>query len=138
MLPTELAESLKLLSDEIIAHRLDPTTASDFDPAPYLAQAATLFAALHAVNRETLLFTKRCKGKTQDARLAMDSAHLRLQVSHPPPPSNPHALPADPSPVCEQNLKFEQNHLEREIRKCEEFECVASSSPLSVCRRSRS
>lgn len=78
----ELAEVLRQLSSELVAARLaftgDP---SAFEHEPYLSAAAPLFAALHAVNRMSLNFTKECKARTQDARLEMDGAHLRLQVS---------------------------------------------------------
>jgi len=51
-----------------------------FDPQPYLAQSAPLFASLHGLNRAGLLAAKECRASSQDARLEMDAAHLRLQV----------------------------------------------------------
>ncbi|GAA5954546.1 hypothetical protein JCM21900_005984 [Sporobolomyces salmonicolor] len=101
----QLVAFLRALSDEIVAAR--QANDADFDPAPYLAQAAPLFGALHSVNRNSLLFAKQCRAKTQDARLDMDAAHLRLQ-----------------------NLLFERNHLEREIRSCEEYSSEYQNLPL--------
>lgn len=81
--PNQLVQLLRQLSDELVASRLaqeeDPS--SEFAPQPYLTSSAPLFAALHAVNRDAFTVTKQCKSRTQDARLEMDSAHLRLQVS---------------------------------------------------------
>ncbi|GAA5873277.1 hypothetical protein JCM1840_000016 [Sporobolomyces johnsonii] len=101
----QLIAFLRVLSEQIIAAR--QANDADFDPAPYLAQAAPLFGALHSVNRTSLLFAKQCRAKTQDARLDMDAAHLRLQ-----------------------NLLFERNHLEREIRSCEEYSSEYQNLPL--------
>ncbi|GAA5932628.1 hypothetical protein JCM1841_000316 [Sporobolomyces salmonicolor] len=101
----QLVAFLRALSAEIVAAR--QANDADFDPAPYLAQAAPLFGALHSVNRNSLLFAKQCRAKTQDARLNMDAAHLRLQ-----------------------NLLFERNHLEREIRSCEEYSSEYQNLPL--------
>ncbi|GAA5899758.1 hypothetical protein JCM5296_004214 [Sporobolomyces johnsonii] len=101
----QLVAFLRVLSEQIIAAR--QANDADFDPAPYLAQAAPLFGALHSVNRSSLLFAKQCRAKTQDARLDMDAAHLRLQ-----------------------NLLFERNHLEREIRSCEEYSSEYQNLPL--------
>ncbi|CEQ42984.1 SPOSA6832_04860 [Sporobolomyces salmonicolor] len=121
----QLVAFLRALSDEIVAAR--QANDADFDPAPYLAQAAPLFGALHSVNRNSLLFAKQCRAKTQDARLDMDAAHLRLQVS-------PHlelrrrGLADNKSML--QNLLFERNHLEREIRSCEEYSSEYQNLPL--------
>lgn len=71
---------LQSLTNDLVLTKTTPT----FDASPYLTQSAPLFAALHAINRSTLRFTtKDLKTKTQDARLKMDGAHLRLQVSLP-------------------------------------------------------
>ncbi|GAA5821259.1 hypothetical protein JCM11251_004539 [Rhodosporidiobolus azoricus] len=106
--PPELVSLLANLADQLISSRLDPTTPPEtFDPQPYLAQSAPLFAALHGVNRNNLLQAKEARTRTQDARLEMDSAHLRLQ-----------------------NLLFERNHLEREIRSCEEYSSEYQNLPL--------
>lgn len=80
-LPEQLLQLLQHAADDIVTQRLqlEPTDDS-FDPASTLASAAPLFAALHAVNRNTLQFARDCKASTQEARLGMDSAHLRLQV----------------------------------------------------------
>ncbi|ORY82408.1 Fms-interacting protein-domain-containing protein [Leucosporidium creatinivorum] len=107
-LPAQLVDLLRTLSDELVAQRLaQDATAPPFDPQQSLASSTPLFSALHAVNRDTLSFARDCKARTQDARLEMDSAHLRLQ-----------------------NLMFERNHLEREICKCEEFESEYQNLPL--------
>lgn len=115
---------LRTLSEDVVATRLEPNPSSPFDPTPFLSSSAPLFAALHAVNRNSLLFTKGCKARTQDARLEMDSAHLRLQVSWVGGAvvSARQDAGADSLSVAGQNLLFKRNHLEREIRKCEEFE----------------
>lgn len=76
--PDQLVDLVRTLADQLVAARA--TQGDAFDPQPYLAQAAPLFAALYGVNRNTLLDTKECKARTQDARLEMDAAHLRLQV----------------------------------------------------------
>ncbi|GAA5937915.1 hypothetical protein JCM10213_001932 [Rhodosporidiobolus nylandii] len=93
------------VSSRLIAARLENPSA--FDPQAYLAQSAPLFAALHGVNRTNLLQARESRARTQDARLEMDSAHLRLQ-----------------------NLLFERNHLEREIRSCEEYSSEYQNLPL--------
>ncbi|GAA5967257.1 hypothetical protein JCM11641_000492 [Rhodosporidiobolus odoratus] len=101
----QLVELIANLSAQLVQARLDdPAT---YDPQPYLAQSAPLFAALHGINRGNLLQAKECRARTQDARLDMDSAHLRLQ-----------------------NLLFERNHLEREIRSCEEYSSEYQNLPL--------
>ncbi|GAA5884590.1 hypothetical protein JCM6882_005310 [Rhodosporidiobolus microsporus] len=106
--PQELLALLASLADQLVASRLDPSSdPGAFDAQPYLAQSAPLFAALHGVNRNNLLQAKECRTRTQDARLEMDSAHLRLQ-----------------------NLLFERNHLEREIRSCEEYSSEYQNLPL--------
>lgn len=77
-LPAQLVQLLQTLSDDLVAQRLAQD--ASFDPQLVLAQSAPLFAALHAVNRDTLNHARDFKARTQDARLEMDSAHLRLQV----------------------------------------------------------
>ncbi|BGO90305.1 hypothetical protein NBRC10512_004122 [Rhodotorula toruloides] len=103
--PDQLVDLVRALADQLVAARA--TQGDAFDPQPYLAQAAPLFAALYGVNRNTLLDTKECKARTQDARLEMDAAHLRLQ-----------------------NLLFERNHIEREIRSAEEYSSEYQNLPL--------
>jgi hypothetical protein len=73
-----LISLLDSLSTQLLSSRLDDPTS--FDPQTYLAQSAPLFAALHGLNRHNLQEAKECRGRTQEARLEMDSAHLRLQV----------------------------------------------------------
>lgn len=124
-LPTQLVELLRTLSDELVAQRLaqeeDAPSTPSTAPMTALTRSAPLFAALHAVNRDTLSFARGCKQQTQAARLEMDSAHLKLQVSS--LASCIHASRALlTSSTLLQNLMFERNHLEREIHKCEQFE----------------
>ncbi|GAA6020414.1 hypothetical protein JCM11491_000235 [Sporobolomyces phaffii] len=97
--PDQLISLLRSLSDQVLS--------STYDTRQILAQAAPVFAALHQVNRNSLLEAKQCRAGTQDARLEMDQAHLRLQ-----------------------NLLFERNHLEREIKACEEYQSEYQNLPL--------
>ncbi|GAA5823848.1 hypothetical protein JCM5353_006380 [Sporobolomyces roseus] len=97
--PDQLISLLRTLSDQILS--------SQFDTSQLLAQAAPVFAALHQVNRNSLVEAKECRMGTQDARLEMDAAHLRLQ-----------------------NLMYEKNHLEREIKACEEYQSEYQNLPL--------
>ncbi|GAA5881524.1 hypothetical protein JCM16303_005691 [Sporobolomyces ruberrimus] len=97
--PDQLISLLRSLSDQVLA--------SNYDTRQILAQAAPVFAALHQVNRNSLIEAKECRTRTQDARLEMDAAHLRLQ-----------------------NLLFERNHLEREIRACEEYQSEYQNLPM--------
>jgi len=71
--PSQLISLLRTLSDQILS--------TQFDTPQLLAQAAPVFAALHQVNRNSLVDAKECRMGTQDARLEMDAAHLRLQVT---------------------------------------------------------
>ncbi|GAA5855557.1 hypothetical protein JCM8547_007889 [Rhodosporidiobolus lusitaniae] len=106
--PATLIELLQNLSTDLVSSRLENTAdPSSFDPQPFLAQSAPLFAALHGVNRRNQLHAKECRARTQEARLEMDAAHLRLQ-----------------------NLLFERNHLEREIRSCQEYSSEYQNLPL--------
>ncbi|GAA5903435.1 uncharacterized protein JCM6883_005003 [Sporobolomyces salmoneus] len=98
--PEQLISLLQSLSDQIVS-------SNGFDTRQILAQAAPVFAALHQVNRNSLLDAKQCRTSTQDARLEMDAAHLRLQ-----------------------NLLFERNHLEREIKACEEYQSEYQNLPM--------
>lgn len=84
LLPIELetlTSLLRSLSSQILTARTAAKDPSEFGAQHLLTTSAPLFAALHALNRNTLGFNKECKGRTQAARLEMDSAHLRLQVS---------------------------------------------------------
>ncbi|GAA6038872.1 hypothetical protein JCM8097_000545 [Rhodosporidiobolus ruineniae] len=112
--PDELLTLLRDLSSSLVSQRLASEDPASFDPQPYLAQSAPLFAALHGVNRNNLLQAKECRVRTQDARLEMDSAHLRLQ-----------------------NLLFERNHLEREIRSCEEYSSEYQNLPMHTVEELR-
>ncbi|BGP38611.1 hypothetical protein JCM10450v2_002560 [Rhodotorula kratochvilovae] len=96
---------LRTLSDSLVQART--AQPDQFDPQPYLAQSAPLFAALHGMNRAAQLSAKECRARSQDARLEMDAAHLRLQ-----------------------NLLFERNHIEREIRSAEEYSSEYQNLPL--------
>ncbi|GAA5826411.1 hypothetical protein JCM10212_001284 [Sporobolomyces blumeae] len=108
--PSDLVSLVRSLSSDLVEARSssssDNSTAA-FDPSPFLARAAPLFAALHASNRDALVTAKESRVKVQDARLDMDHAHLRLQ-----------------------NLLFERNHLEKEIKACEEYQSEYQLLPL--------
>ncbi|GAA5934961.1 uncharacterized protein JCM15063_003114 [Sporobolomyces koalae] len=95
----QLIHLLRTLSDQVVS--------PDLNPRQVLAQAAPVFAALHQVNRNCQVQIKECRTRSQDARLEMDAAHLRLQ-----------------------NLLFERNHLEREIRACREYQSEYQNLPL--------
>ncbi|GAA5832628.1 hypothetical protein JCM3766R1_004270 [Sporobolomyces carnicolor] len=102
--------STTLPPDQLIAlvqALADEIASSNFDPRQILARAAPVFAALHHVNRHALVDAKECRTNAQDARLEMDAAHLRLQ-----------------------NLLFERNHLEREIKACEEYQSEYQNLPM--------
>jgi THO complex subunit 5 len=58
-------------------------------------------AKVRGLNRTAILNVRRTKQETADARQEVDTLHLQLQ-----------------------NLKYEQNHLRRQIALCENFECV--------------
>ncbi|GAA6004694.1 uncharacterized protein JCM10292_002481 [Rhodotorula paludigena] len=101
----QLVALLRSLASSLVQARLD--SPDSFDPQPYLAQSGPLFAALHGLNRVGQLHAKECRTLTQEARLDMDAAHLRLQ-----------------------NLLFERNHIEREIRSAEEYSSEYQNLPL--------
>ncbi|KAM0750199.1 hypothetical protein T439DRAFT_326152 [Meredithblackwellia eburnea MCA 4105] len=71
------------------------------------SQAGPLFANLNSHLRSNQQQAKHAKQSVQQARLVMETAHIRLQ-----------------------NLKFEQGHLEREIRACLEYESEYQTLPL--------
>lgn len=83
-LPAEhLVGLIRSLADQVVQAKLDspaPDHAA-FDPEKVLAQSAPAFAALYGLTRATQLDAKECRARTQEARLEMDAAHLRLQVS---------------------------------------------------------
>lgn len=101
-LPFEMIELLRQISTELVNARLD-LSANGPSPAQLITKAAPLvrarptrsnvraathlcspisqFASLNGVNRSALISAAGCKARTQEARLEMDSAHLRLQVS---------------------------------------------------------
>ncbi|POY72623.1 hypothetical protein BMF94_4451 [Rhodotorula taiwanensis] len=109
-LPAEhLVGLIRSLADQVVQAKLDspaPDHAA-FDPEKVLAQSAPAFAALYGLTRATQLDAKSCRAKTQEARLEMDAAHLRLQ-----------------------NLLFQRNHIEREIRAAEEYSSEYQNLPL--------
>lgn len=109
--PRELAhlETLDLISSQLtsiatevlnakLEHQTPSDTPTDTEP-DFLPTAASLFASLKSVNRLSSATVGDCKTKTSQARSELDSIHLGLQ-----------------------NLVYERRHLEREIKKCREFE----------------
>ncbi|KPV76342.1 uncharacterized protein RHOBADRAFT_42672 [Rhodotorula graminis WP1] len=102
-----LISLLRSLADSVVDSRSIASPPGAFDAQPYLAQSAPLFASLHGLNRAGLVAAKECRASSQDARLDMDAAHLRLQ-----------------------NLLFERNHIEREIRSAEEYSSEYQNLPL--------
>lgn len=87
--------AVQQLAKEIVTQRMQ------LNRPAFLAQAAPLFASLHAVNRKSSNWAVHAKGTSAEARKSMDQQHLLLQ-----------------------NLLFERNHLEKEITNCQRFESV--------------
>ncbi|GAA5882022.1 hypothetical protein JCM3774_003248 [Rhodotorula dairenensis] len=110
----ELIALIRSLADEVVQSRLDSTRtahsaadAAPVQPEQALAQSAPVFASLYGLSRASQLDAKECRARTHDARLEMDAAHLRLQ-----------------------NLLFQRNHIEREIRAAEEYSSEYQKLPL--------
>ncbi|KAK4050168.1 hypothetical protein OIV83_003739 [Microbotryomycetes sp. JL201] len=104
-------DMLRALARDLVAQRLAHAeqlgSDSPFDATAIVTAAAPLFAALNRVNRDVQAGARTFKQQTFDARIVAEQSHLRLQ-----------------------NLLFEQNHLEREIRKCQEYESEFQNLPL--------
>lgn len=80
----ELIALIRALADQVVQSRLDHTDSADtLQPEAVLAQSAPVFASLYGLTRATQLDAKESRARTQDARLEMDAAHLRLQVRTP-------------------------------------------------------
>ncbi|KAM0788125.1 hypothetical protein ACM66B_001290 [Microbotryomycetes sp. NB124-2] len=110
-LTAQAVDTLHALARDLVAQRLAHAEQlgadSPFDAAAIVTAAAPWFAALNSVNRDVQAGARAFKQHTHDARILAEQAHLRLQ-----------------------NLLFEQNHLEREIRKCQEYESEFQHLPL--------
>ncbi|KAG0667625.1 hypothetical protein C6P46_000162 [Rhodotorula mucilaginosa] len=98
----ELIALIRSLADQVVQSRLDDTDPDTLQAEAVLAQSAPVFASLYGLTRATQLDAKESRARTQDARLEMDAAHLRLQ----------------------------RNHIEREIRAAEEYSSEYQSLPL--------
>lgn len=75
----ELIALIRSLADQVVQSRLDHGD-SGLQAEAVLAQSAPVFASLYGLTRATQLDAKESRARTQDARLEMDAAHLRLQV----------------------------------------------------------
>ncbi|KAG0146903.1 hypothetical protein CROQUDRAFT_656700 [Cronartium quercuum f. sp. fusiforme G11] len=94
---TLISSELASIANDVLNSKLNhPELNPDHD---YLATATSLFATLKSINRSSSSAVGDCKIKTNQARSELDSIHLGLQ-----------------------NLVYERRHLEREIKKCREFE----------------
>jgi THO complex subunit 5 len=110
-LPAELTSLIHTLletADDAAAAR----SAGQSTSAQFTTSAAAL-AQLKALNRSSGVEFRRGRQLAADAKQRMDTAQLGLQ-----------------------NLLYERQYLEREIRKCEEYQCArpcpkGRSSPLS-------
>jgi len=67
-------------------------------------KASVLCAMLKAQSREALLGVEACREEVLDNKKELDLHHLQLQ-----------------------NLLYERNHLQQEIRRCKAFGCVVAS-----------
>lgn len=120
----ELIALIRSLADQVVQSRLDHTDPDTLQAEAVLAQSAPVFASLYGLTRATQLDAKESRARTQDARLEMDAAHLRLQVRFPRlswPPNGSRARHPVLNPPHAQNLLFQRNHIEREIRAAEEY-----------------
>ncbi|KAK4047780.1 hypothetical protein OIO90_006079 [Microbotryomycetes sp. JL221] len=110
-LTIETVEMLHALARDLVAQRLAHADQlgpdAPFDATPIVTAATPMFAALNCVNRQVQLGARSFKARTHEARLVAEQAHLRLQ-----------------------NLLFEQNHLEHEIRRCKQYESEFQNLPL--------
>lgn len=77
------AEHLVGLIRSVAADIVRERTAADaeFSPERALADSAPPFAALYGLSRAAQLDASDCRARSQEARLEMDAAHLRLQAS---------------------------------------------------------
>lgn len=85
------------------ARETDPNTQNHH----FIAQSIPLFARLKALHRNACLEALTAKASAAEHRSRMDAASLELQ-----------------------NLAYEKQHLEQEIRKCREYMCASSPRPL--------
>lgn len=103
-LPIELTNLTSLLinlSNQIISNRLNSNSSTtpsyesltnspldneveeeQLDFSQYLIDASPIFANLNLLNRNNLVKVRELKSKVMEAKLGMDTSHLRLQVSH--------------------------------------------------------
>lgn len=96
-----ISSQLSTIATEILNTKLQRVTNNSLsDPeSQSIPTATSLFATLKSVNRSSSANVGECKTKANQARSELDSIHLGLQ-----------------------NLVYERRHLEREIKKCREFE----------------
>ncbi|MBW0545101.1 hypothetical protein O181_084816 [Austropuccinia psidii MF-1] len=93
------------IANGLLASKLSPSDPSDPNQEEFTCEdrfldaATPLFATLKALNRSSSGLVVESKAKTQQARNELDQVHLGLQ-----------------------NLIYERRHLEKEIKKCQEFE----------------
>lgn len=102
VVPVELTTLIRTLLEQ--ADAASTARLSSASTQPQLSQSIASLAQLKAINRSTSLEARRGRQVAADAKQRMDAAQLGLQ-----------------------NLLYERQYLEREIRKCEEYQCVDSS-----------
>lgn len=104
---TQQQQRLITLANKLLLHRQNEPSA---DATQFLMQALPLFAQLKALHRDTCIQSLQARSSTNEARVKMDRAQLELQ-----------------------NLIYQQQHLEAEIIKCNEYESAAFQQCLVSC-----
>jgi THO complex subunit 5 len=113
----EHTASLRELGRTVAAARFSQEEA-EADPTSLASQGYPVLAILKSLNRTFYTSAKESKQVPLEKRAEMDRAFLQLQ-----------------------NMGYERNHLEREIRRCKEYECVPSlvaQYSLGSCYEDRS
>ena len=105
--PDELFAAIVELSEQLkAAQQSGAATVS------LISASVPLFARLRALVREGSLDSRQRKETALEARKEVDAANLALQ-----------------------NLQYEQAHLEREIRACQNYECVGAVVVTLIAQR---
>ncbi|RUS18109.1 Fms-interacting protein-domain-containing protein [Endogone sp. FLAS-F59071] len=97
----EVCRQLRLIGVQSMEAKKDSPADFQRSLPDLLTQSNHLFVALKTLNRQTYNHTRATKQATTDAKLQMDRQQLGLQ-----------------------NFHYERRHLEKEIRKCEEFDSI--------------
>lgn len=110
-----ISNRLAILANKLLESKLSRISTSSITASPTIAEennlkelesdqrlisiATPLFANLKSINRQSSSIVAHYKSQTQKVRNEVDQIHLDLQ-----------------------NLIYERRHLEKEIKKCQEFE----------------